>query len=355
EIAWTERQRQVLDLLARGKTNPEIAEALDVSLAGAKWHVSEVISKLGVTSREEAAAWWRERRSTPRRLTRTLRGLVAMPLARIAGATAGVAAVSAGIAFVALPLVASDGDEPQAQDVQATSVPRLSVYSDDEVDWLAKSHAHDLVLTPYSVTTDNGRHLTAVDFVVLERVFQPGALSVESNIIGETRALERPMDVWTVRLALRPPEHAGKYSESRALVTFEDGTGILLGGGDVGALPFEGKAVEAARVVVNGAEFRMYVGIEEIHSSPLRALTGPLACVYDFDVRMPNWFGGGCDSVTDGPRFSGALHAGTSHRQGYAHAKGFVTDEVARIRLATEDGREVFVEPAGRATIDGRS
>ena len=53
----TPRQRQVLRLVAAGRTNPEIAKALGISLAGAKWHVSEVLSRLGVTSREEAAQY----------------------------------------------------------------------------------------------------------------------------------------------------------------------------------------------------------------------------------------------------------------------------------------------------------
>lgn len=58
----TPRQRQVLHLLAAGRTNPEIARALGISLAGAKWHVSEVLSRLGVASRAEAAVYtpWRE-------------------------------------------------------------------------------------------------------------------------------------------------------------------------------------------------------------------------------------------------------------------------------------------------------
>ncbi len=53
----TPRQRQVLRLVAAGRTNPEIAGTLGISLAGAKWHVSEVLSRLGVTSREEAAGY----------------------------------------------------------------------------------------------------------------------------------------------------------------------------------------------------------------------------------------------------------------------------------------------------------
>jgi DNA-binding CsgD family transcriptional regulator len=60
EFHLTSRQVEVLDLLARGRTNPQIAEALGISLPGAKWHVSEVMNKLGAASREEAVAAWRE-------------------------------------------------------------------------------------------------------------------------------------------------------------------------------------------------------------------------------------------------------------------------------------------------------
>ena len=45
--SWTPRQREVLTLLARGRTNREIAEELGISLDGAKWHVSEIITRLG--------------------------------------------------------------------------------------------------------------------------------------------------------------------------------------------------------------------------------------------------------------------------------------------------------------------
>jgi DNA-binding NarL/FixJ family response regulator len=52
----TEREREVLDLLAEGCSNPQIAEALFISRKTASAHVSNIISKLGVTSRGEAAA-----------------------------------------------------------------------------------------------------------------------------------------------------------------------------------------------------------------------------------------------------------------------------------------------------------
>jgi DNA-binding NarL/FixJ family response regulator len=46
----------VLDLLADGCSNPQIAAALFISRKTASAHVSNIISKLGVTSRGEAAA-----------------------------------------------------------------------------------------------------------------------------------------------------------------------------------------------------------------------------------------------------------------------------------------------------------
>ena len=58
----------MLDLLRQGLANRQIADRLHVSVATANYHVSQILSKLGVGSREEAAAveieaaarpWWR--------------------------------------------------------------------------------------------------------------------------------------------------------------------------------------------------------------------------------------------------------------------------------------------------------
>lgn len=48
-----------MSLMAAGHTNQEIAEAMGFTLDGAKWHVSEILRKLDVGSREDAIEIWR--------------------------------------------------------------------------------------------------------------------------------------------------------------------------------------------------------------------------------------------------------------------------------------------------------
>ena len=52
----TERELEVLALMVEGLSNPEIADRLVVSRSTAKFHVSNVLSKLGVASRTEAVS-----------------------------------------------------------------------------------------------------------------------------------------------------------------------------------------------------------------------------------------------------------------------------------------------------------
>jgi NarL family two-component system response regulator LiaR len=54
--ALTPREYEVLLLMAKGLSNPEIAERLTVSSVTVKFHVSNILSKLGCTSRTEAVA-----------------------------------------------------------------------------------------------------------------------------------------------------------------------------------------------------------------------------------------------------------------------------------------------------------
>ncbi len=52
----TAREHEVLALMVEGLSNPEIAERLSVSRSTARAHVSNILSKLGVSNRAEAVA-----------------------------------------------------------------------------------------------------------------------------------------------------------------------------------------------------------------------------------------------------------------------------------------------------------
>jgi DNA-binding CsgD family transcriptional regulator len=54
-LGLTERERAVLELVAEGRTNREIGEALFMAEKTASVHVSRILAKLGVRSRVEAA------------------------------------------------------------------------------------------------------------------------------------------------------------------------------------------------------------------------------------------------------------------------------------------------------------
>jgi len=56
----TDRQKQVLRLLARGRTNKDIARQLGLSESTAKFHVASLLRTLGADNRAEAAALARE-------------------------------------------------------------------------------------------------------------------------------------------------------------------------------------------------------------------------------------------------------------------------------------------------------
>jgi DNA-binding NarL/FixJ family response regulator len=62
----TERERDVIALLARGTSNKEIASALFITERTARTHVSNILGKLGLASRTQAALYAVEHRLADR-------------------------------------------------------------------------------------------------------------------------------------------------------------------------------------------------------------------------------------------------------------------------------------------------
>ncbi|MDC7745792.1 MULTISPECIES: response regulator [Rhizobium] len=58
----TPREREVMDLVSQGLSNKHIGLRLNLQEKTVKHHMTQILSKLGVSNRTEAALQWRERR-----------------------------------------------------------------------------------------------------------------------------------------------------------------------------------------------------------------------------------------------------------------------------------------------------
>jgi DNA-binding CsgD family transcriptional regulator len=98
----TPRQQEVLDLLRQGLTNEEIARRLGISLDGAKYHVADILRRLQVDSRYEAAEWQPEQARRPWYAALAPLGLFGKFKANVIAQVAGAAVIIGGAAGVAL-------------------------------------------------------------------------------------------------------------------------------------------------------------------------------------------------------------------------------------------------------------
>jgi DNA-binding NarL/FixJ family response regulator len=62
----SEREREVLAMIAAGRTNAEIAEALVISMATVKTHVRHIFAKLDLRDRAHAVVWAHDAGLRPR-------------------------------------------------------------------------------------------------------------------------------------------------------------------------------------------------------------------------------------------------------------------------------------------------
>lgn len=114
----TPRQWEVLDLLRNDLSDQQIADRLDITLAGAKYHVSEILTKLGVDSREEAAAWQPSERARP-----WWQRAIALSLVWKAAGVAVIAAAAVGIGVLAWGVAKTGSEQAEASVFEEWQLP----------------------------------------------------------------------------------------------------------------------------------------------------------------------------------------------------------------------------------------
>jgi DNA-binding CsgD family transcriptional regulator/dipeptidyl aminopeptidase/acylaminoacyl peptidase len=272
--ALTPRQREVMELIAAGKTNFEIAQHLGVSLEGAKYHVSEILAKLGVDSREEAVAAWQsgERRwRWPR-----MRFLVP--------AAAGIAALAL-TAVLLLALLQDDDptptEEPEAwlawvaddlDDVSARtelhvrrgSQPDMELFPEtDYLGWLSPRWSPDgRYLAVLGVREETGfglilfdRDTRNVSNTTVERPVGPVAWTPESNalsFLGESGVVTYDLEFRQISRSESPPAPRAVPITSWSAWSPDGEHLALLGYGNILVMDEEGRftVVDAAAAAV---------------------------------------------------------------------------------------------------------
>jgi len=123
----TPREWEALELLRAGLSNPQIAERLGIAERTAKFHVSEILGKLGLENREQAAAW---RPSQQRRWWTAVPSAIRWGIIAKIAAVAILAVTAVGIAALAYGLLRTEREadsvdanfEPTALKTQARGV-----------------------------------------------------------------------------------------------------------------------------------------------------------------------------------------------------------------------------------------
>lgn len=116
----TRREQEVLALIRKGLSNAQIADSLYIARETVKWHVSEILSKLGVETREEAAAWPRGESAGEGWFKRLAGGVL---LLKIAGAGV-IAGTLVGTAVFGWAVLQTEGDRANGESVAEASSPR---------------------------------------------------------------------------------------------------------------------------------------------------------------------------------------------------------------------------------------
>ena len=141
----TPREWEVLSLIREGLTNEQIAERIGVTIHAARYHVSQILSKLGVGTREEAAAWEPEPERAGGRWLRTLQ----------AGLALGAVCVLVGVGLLAWGVLGgSKGDARTAAPLPPTSVITMQLVAPDMGLVTTRDGLYALTLAPEPLATN---------------------------------------------------------------------------------------------------------------------------------------------------------------------------------------------------------
>ncbi len=261
----TPRQREVLRLIERGHTNGEIAEQLGISLQGVKWHVRELLGKLGADSREElierrhAAIGW----PAP---VRWLRGLVALGNVKVA-AVAGAAAAG-GIGVVVTAAVMS-GDssaprqapEPLVTAAVLTPAPMPSVTGSIWTPEEALRHARQEVGADIGVASYDSQFAEPINldhYVVTRFEWRPGMTRYDFADGDRYWAADdgKPHNVWLIKYqgrAFDENPHSNRAVSVTVLALVEDGASTKV----VKALAVDIADAAGRAVGAGGGNFRL--------------------------------------------------------------------------------------------------
>lgn len=122
-----------------------------------KYHVSEILSKLGADSREEAAEYWRRYNGMAPRFARVFRAILGGTAMKVAAGTAAIAIAGAGLVAVAVLFTPRDGKSVDAPTLEAVSVEEVGLLSngtavvvnlraDSREQWVARFREFTLIL-----------------------------------------------------------------------------------------------------------------------------------------------------------------------------------------------------------------
>ncbi|HEY7876983.1 MAG TPA: helix-turn-helix transcriptional regulator [Gemmatimonadaceae bacterium] len=174
----TPRQQDVLACLREGLTNEEIAQRLGITLDGAKFHVSEILLRLGVDSRYEAANWSPEHEPARGRWAFVLAPFALLHRAKwsaasYAAATVVVLGAAVGVALLAWGVMRTGGHVRSTQ-IDAGATPETMTYRNPE---------YGISLTVPSNWVPDSRYGSALDGTPLS-YHAPGEQEVGYFVVG---------------------------------------------------------------------------------------------------------------------------------------------------------------------------